>query len=353
MENIIISIVTPVYNAEKYLSKCIDSIQKQDFTSYELILIDDGSQDNSRYLCNEYAKTNKNIHFIHKKNEGVSIARNIGIKNARGKYITFVDADDYIGSKYLSSLYETYKKIPNEKGLAIQGYIRFSEEETGKTKKHVIQLYTLDKDTNIFQDTSLHLEGFPWGKLYNMSIIKKYKIQFPRNISYGEDLIFMLNYLLYANYISFGEATEYYYRSANTNSLVYHYSKYELELKGYHLLREAFENIKSKYKYTDKQLKDLHCEVMYFMMRTIKTMYRPQNKIPSRDRLKKYQNDFCEKEYNELLKLYHSPYKIDIAVKFCIKKHYWKLLDFILISFFTLRYNSICKRLQQLIQQQI
>ena len=100
----LLSVIVPVYNVEKYLSRCIDSILSQTFTDFELILVDDGSPDNCGSICDEYAKKDKRIIVIHQQNRGVSSARNKGLDIARGEYVTFVDSDDQIGS--ITTLYE-------------------------------------------------------------------------------------------------------------------------------------------------------------------------------------------------------------------------------------------------------
>ena len=104
-----ISIIVPVYNAEKYLRRCIDSILSQSLTDFELILIDDGSTDRSPLICDEYATRDKRIRLIHKKNDGVSAARNDGIDIAQGEFITFVDSDDWVDEVYLYTLLQ-YKQ---------------------------------------------------------------------------------------------------------------------------------------------------------------------------------------------------------------------------------------------------
>ena len=106
MSNYAVSIVVPVYNAEKYLPKCIDSILNQTFKNFELILVNDGSKDNSLIICEDYKVSDRRIKVINKKNEGVSIARNIGINSAKGKYIMFIDSDDWIESNMVEKMYD-------------------------------------------------------------------------------------------------------------------------------------------------------------------------------------------------------------------------------------------------------
>lgn len=102
-----ISVIVPVYNTEKYLHRCIDSILAQTFTDFELLLIDDGSKDNSGTICDEYAAKDSRVRVFHKENGGVSSARNLGLDNAKGEWISFVDSDDYTDSYFLEN-FELY-----------------------------------------------------------------------------------------------------------------------------------------------------------------------------------------------------------------------------------------------------
>lgn len=110
MNKIKFSVIVPVYNVEKYIEECLDSILKQDYDNYEILLIDDGSTDNSGNICEIYAAKNEKIKVFHKKNGGLSSARNIGIEKATGDYLVFVDSDDYIAPWSLSEFYKVLKK---------------------------------------------------------------------------------------------------------------------------------------------------------------------------------------------------------------------------------------------------
>ena len=105
-----ISVIVPVYNVEKYLKRCVDSILAQDYEDYEVILVDDGSTDQSGNICDAYAKNHKNVKVIHKENAGPSGARNVGIKEADGDFVTFIDSDDYISNRYLFVLDSLIKR---------------------------------------------------------------------------------------------------------------------------------------------------------------------------------------------------------------------------------------------------
>lgn len=104
-----ISIIVPVYNAERYLHKCIDSILNQTYNDIELLLINDGSTDLSGVICDEYAQNDNRIRVLHKENSGVSATRNIGLDNITGEYVTFIDADDWIETSMLNDVYEKIK----------------------------------------------------------------------------------------------------------------------------------------------------------------------------------------------------------------------------------------------------
>ena len=107
MNKPLISVVVPVYNVEQYLKKCLDSIIKQKYNNLEIIIVNDGSTDNSQKICQEYVKKDKRIKLITQKNQGLSAARNTGIDNAHGKYISFVDSDDYLDLEFINELYNT------------------------------------------------------------------------------------------------------------------------------------------------------------------------------------------------------------------------------------------------------
>lgn len=106
----LISVIVPVYKVEKYINQCIDSIINQTYTNLEIILVDDGSPDNCGIICDKYAKKDRRIKVIHKENAGVSSARNVGLDNSNGEFITFVDADDYVSNIYCEELLKTLKE---------------------------------------------------------------------------------------------------------------------------------------------------------------------------------------------------------------------------------------------------
>lgn len=207
-----ISVIIPVYNAEKYLHQCIDSVLNQKFTDFEILLINDGSKDRSGEICDEYAKKDKRIKVFHKENGGVSSARNLGLDNAKGEWITFVDSDDWIGENYFQIL---ENDINEEIDWVLINLIKsYDKHQTLITKFINNKLIKSD----FLEFHSIYPDYFgPTAKFYKNSFIKNI-ISFDKNLSYGEDTLFNLDYLSNCNKIITLERANYFYRDLD-NSL--------------------------------------------------------------------------------------------------------------------------------------
>ena len=211
-----ISIIVPIYNAEKYISECIESIINQTYCNLEIILVDDGSIDASKKICDSYAKLDKRIKVFHNENRGVSYTRNFGIINSKGKYIIFVDADDTINENYVDLLISTMSKYNSD--IAICGFDFIS---SGINQKYIIR----DKGSvfeGILKNDYYALEPFlltPWGKIYKRSILIEYNIFFPEKYNIAEDQIYNFNYLEIIKKYVFINETLYNYYDRNNCSL--------------------------------------------------------------------------------------------------------------------------------------
>lgn len=183
--NPLISIIVPVYNVEAYLAKCVDSILAQTYTNLEIFLVNDGSSDCCGKLCDEYAKEDKRIKVIHKKNGGLSDARNVAIDVATGEFITFIDSDDYVTDDYIMTLYSLIEKYECKVSIAL--YNTFVE---GSKPKVVNRVYREDCQTNIKAiEEMFYQEKYDtasWAKLYHSSLFAT-GIRYPKGIVY-EDL---------------------------------------------------------------------------------------------------------------------------------------------------------------------
>lgn len=192
-----LSIIIPVYNAEKYICRCLDSIYHQDISpsDYETILIDDGSTDRTATILAKYASKYSNIHIITQKNSGASAARNTGIKQAHGDFITFIDADDYIEQTYLYQLLSA--SDINQKQLVCAGYQTFGAYKDGMKVPHTVTYHKNDVDKSEFCKYLGHgylVRAMGW-KLFRRDIIINNNIQFNKNLHFCEDTPFVFNYL--------------------------------------------------------------------------------------------------------------------------------------------------------------
>lgn len=189
-----ISIVVPVYNAEKTIVRCVESLRQQIYPYIEIILVNDGSKDKSLEICQHLKEKDNRIIVINKQNGGVSSARNAGIKSASGKYIMFCDSDDWVMKDYCSYMIEHME----DRHLVMCGFEEISdeqvkfvrEESTDKVEK------ILKKDFLKYREQGI---GSPWNKLFELKIINEYNLTFPEDICLGEDLVFVMRYLKYMN----------------------------------------------------------------------------------------------------------------------------------------------------------
>ena len=160
-----ISVIVPVYNVEKYIHRCVDSILAQTFTDFELILVDDGSPDNCGIICDEYAEKDSRIHVIHKENGGLSSARNAGIdwafENSNSEWITFIDSDDWIHTKYLEALYNAVKET--ELNLSVCGFERTEGENIDVDEESLCPIIVNSEEFYCEKNVNAVVA---WGKLY-------------------------------------------------------------------------------------------------------------------------------------------------------------------------------------------
>ena len=211
-----VSVIVPVYNVEKYIGRCIESILAQTFTDFELILVDDGSPDKSGTICDEYAKIDSRVRVIHKENGGVSSARNKGLDEARGEWIVFVDSDDWVEEEYLSVFFvhDTRKD-----GLVLQGMI-FDYDTYSKPIIFENRLIAGENFVKEVSACNIMRYGGPCCKLFNNSIIQASNIRFPLDYSYGEDTVFFYQYLVFVNEIRLSSKANYHYIQDSSVSLM-------------------------------------------------------------------------------------------------------------------------------------
>lgn len=212
----IVSVIVPIYNSEKYLSKCIESMLNQTYQNFELILVDDGSKDSSGDVCKQYELQDQRVRYIYKENGGVSSARNEGIKLARGEYIAFVDSDDIVKPKMLETL------VHENSEFAMCGYELYDD-----ISNTVLTQFSCQKLHGTLHDLLQNISDYisppyllgPCFKLFRQKIIEEHRLEFPPELSYGEDAIFVLEYLAHCKTIGISPYVGYSYRKRGNESL--------------------------------------------------------------------------------------------------------------------------------------
>lgn len=201
-----VSIVIPVYNSEEYLEECLESVITQSYKNIEIILINDGSTDNSLNICYKFKKKDSRIKIINKKNTGVSDARNIGIINSTGNYIVFVDSDDYCEK----SMVDTIIKNINDNDLLIFSYNKVCKKQRVKYNFEKIEINKENIESKIIDND--RIGGYLWNKVFKCSIVKENNLKFDSNITFGEDLLFVFEYIKKTKKILYIKETLYNYR---------------------------------------------------------------------------------------------------------------------------------------------
>lgn len=239
-----LSIIIPVYNAEKYLSRCIESILNQTYKEIEILLIDDGSTDGSHEICDMYAQKYDNVLVIHKTNGGVSSARNMGLDNARGEYVAFIDADDYVSDNL-------YQDLINK--------IKVSDAEIA-----VCSVYRVDSNGNKVLITQNHQEisdnmmlkimsGFGewiWNKVYKKDIIGE--LRFDTDLSFGEDVYWLSQYCLKCKKSIYSTESSYLY-FVNDDSACRNVLSKDKMVRKYNMERKSHLKIFEVYKKANKE----------------------------------------------------------------------------------------------------
>lgn len=278
-----VSIIVPIYNKEKFLEKCIQSIINQTYENIEILLINDGSTDYSEAICKKYINMEK-IKYISIKNGGVSKARNIGIQNASGDYIVFIDADDYVDKYYIESLYSF------DYDLVVEGYFK---DTNGKKEKFEIMegIYSKENILSLLKQKEIaNIFSVPYLKLFDLNIIRKNNLFFNTLLSFGEDFDFVLRYI----------------KNIKKDVLLKNESHYFNRIENESLSRSKIPNIWNQLSIVFNTVCELYSSSTdrdYFFLRFLKISLLNSN-------FKKYSN--FKKGFNEI---YYSEYFKNITLK--------------------------------------
>lgn len=295
-----VSVIIPVYNGELWIKRCLDSIQSQTiFEDIEVIIIDDGSTDSSGKIIDEYIKNFNQMKVYHIKNSGVSNARNVGLNNANGEYVSFIDVDDYIDIDYfeylLSEANDVYDIIAcGFKAEYDNSIVEHScKEKIVYSKEHIIKAFL----------AGCNLDVNVWGKIYKKSIIND--VSFDNRFAVAEDKLFMYECLKRIDTIAILPKCKYHYQISNESAMRREFNVKKLD--GLTITKIIDDDIKEHYKdlsdYSESLLVDVKCRACVILL---------ENNVPIE----------YKKLYKEMLKEIRR-YSIVKKYKYSSKKHFW------------------------------
>ncbi len=324
-----ISVVVPVYNVETLLQRCVKSILCQSYTDFELLLINDGSTDRSGQLCDELRSQDNRIRVFHQKNQGVSAARNTGISHASGKYVAFVDSDDWVKKNYLSYLLSSTTGREG-KGLVIQGFLIFRPDGSLLDgTKNFIPGFSTSAATigEMVEEHNLSEYGCPYSKLYDRSLLIEHSIRFDKRTDFGEDLLFMFDYLMYADYLLVDTPQEYVYIKY-PSSLSSSFHPFEMEYFFFVSFLKRIERLSVSFNIALENYPKTMKAVMRSFQRTLKTDYQAYHRdsVSLKERLEHLK--ILAKEHKNLLQNFYYPEcKSDKLGKVLLLKECFTLYD--------------------------
>ncbi|SEA52003.1 Glycosyltransferase involved in cell wall bisynthesis [Prevotella sp. tc2-28] len=307
-----ISVIIPVYNSEKYLDECIGSVLGQTYQDFELLLIDDGSMDNSLEILHKWKAEDSRIILLTQQNSGASSARNRGLETAKGEWIVFVDSDDKVCSNYLQDLYDATQKDLNI-DLCIDGLSVYSEGKWNNDWNFPEIICPISDAKTLFGEIKLHKYGFSVGKLYRKRIIENNNLEFDVKVCIAEDMMFMVKYIIAASQrpnskIAFINKCNYKYY-IHQGSLSTSCSSFDKELYSLNEYKNIINSIWSVFNINDISIKyTMMSPVSFYMDRCLNSIFqrpvssnwRKQLKMINRDDYQKYKK--CNTSFESLLK---------------------------------------------------
>lgn len=294
------SIVVPMYHAENTIERCVKSLTEQTFQDLEILLINDGSTDGTENVCRRLLTEDARIFYFAKENGGVSTARNYGIDKASGKYLLFVDSDDYLQEDYCEKLYRAWEQ---NHGLFFWTAIQI-KSENGKVPEIKMSYGEGEQLTSKYNILSLmhaHFLNPPWNKMYELWLIKKYGIRMPEGISIAEDLLFNLQYLEAEEIeeICILNDVEYNYVRNGEESLGnrYHADYYEIHKWAFDIIQELLK----KWDVWEENREGYREHYWHFLEDALKHSMRGIKKQNYRQRIKSNNKILAEPLFQELL----------------------------------------------------
>lgn len=268
-----ISVIVPVFNVENYLRCCVDSILSQTFEDFELLLINDGSTDKSGEICEEYASKDSRVKVFHKKNGGVSSARNWGLDNASADWVTFVDSDDWVLPNYLQELFSHTDKETD----MVFSYPKVRSKNSIDSQKKLYEgLVGKDRFAILFTECGMAEYTYCWAKLYRLAFLNENKISFLGRMTMGEDHIFLYNCILKASKVYVSKTVNYCYRYVD-NSLSKRIHTFDMEYYGYVQIYAIIPQLLTQLRIKDPVVsKQLGIILSHYLWRVLQALYSSQ-----------------------------------------------------------------------------
>lgn len=340
-EKPLITVVVPVYNAERYVGACLDSLLAQSYPHYEVMVIDDGSTDGSGILIDAYPDKDSRVRVFHQPNCGVSASRNRAIADSRGDLLTFVDADDNVGPDYLANLLGA---LPQQggRGVVIGGLIQYRPDGNWTRMQVPIVEYRSKEFGKMFAEINLHHYWYAASKLYDLSLIREKEVRFDERLNYAEDALFLMNYLQWADYVRFYPLADYNYYLHAGASLSRCNRSFDAEYTVFKKLKGHLIELKRRYPRMPEAFLRMEHESSIYLIRALSALYRPPYALPRDQRLEAFDN-LQERDF-ELLKLNYRPYrKVDKFGKILLMSRSFKCYDLYMSILFAIRYKYTSK----------
>lgn len=276
------SVIVPVYNAQSCLRQCIESVLAQDFQDFELLLVDDGSKDESGLICDEYAARDSRVRCFHRTNSGVGEARNFGIEQAEGEWLCFVDADDMVTPEYLS----VFHTDETEADIVISG-IDFVNTQTNDIirKEHYSPInFNPGKDKEAL--LPFLSVGFPVAKAYRKDLLKNNSLHFPTDISFHEDHVFVFDCFLSSRQIEVRPEVTYKYRiDYSHDSLSKKRHPWQKHWMASQYMFDRIFKLRDSFGYNDEQLRSIYTFAYEPVISAVYGVY--EDKLPRKERIAK------------------------------------------------------------------
>lgn len=258
-----ITLIVPVYKCEKFIGKCIESVQRQTYKDWFLILVDDGSPDNAGAICERYAKEDERISVLHQVNGGPGKARNNGIQHCKTRWFTFLDSDDVIELDYLVNFH--MEDLQSDYALSMQGFKRVDMQ--GNVLDEVYEFadgyyHGKEEIAQAFLENNVFMYGQSCGKLYNKVLVSMYNITLSTELKLSEDHLFYMQYLIHVTEVHTHSGAKYCYQMADAEmSLTHRIIPWRETIKRFHEIYKATEDVVSQYNISNEKLRHI---VYYF-----------------------------------------------------------------------------------------